>query len=853
METQEENQKIANNWEQAGLFRADDNITDRQKNRYVLDMFPYPSGDGLHVGHCEGYTASDIWARYLRMKGYNVLHPIGWDAFGLPAENYAIKRGLHPRETTDTNIKRFTKQIKSLGFSYDWSREINTSDPAYYKWTQWLFLKLYERGLAYRKKAKANWCNSCQTVLANEQVINGRCERCDNQVIQKELEQWFFKITDFAERLLNDIEKVDWPESIKQMQRNWIGRSEGAEVTFQVLDNKEKEMSSRANDNESRDPLFDDNPEIPNHVRDDGESITVFTTRPDTLYGATYMVLAPEHPMVDKITTDDQKSAVDEYKKRAAAKSLLQRTDLVREKTGVFTGAFALHPLTKKKLPIWIADYVVPEYGGGAVMAVPAHDERDFEFAKKYDLPIVEVISPDSNHHDQISKPYVDKGKLINSSEFDGEESEKAKKLITEKVGGKWKVTYRLRDWLISRQRYWGAPIPLIYCNRCLDNSKLITHDSKLKTDTKFQTTIIDGKEYAVIPVPEEQLPVELPDDVDFRPTGESPLAQSKSFHEVTCPKCGGKARRESDTMDTFVCSSWYFLRYCDPRNENKIFDDNKIKQWMPVDIYIGGAEHAVLHLLYSRFITKFLCDEGLVDFDEPFAKLRNQGIILGPDNQKMSKSRGNVVNPDDIVENYGPDVLRLYEMFMGPFDQPKAWDAQGIEGPFRFIKKVVKVFESLKVSDGDSYLPQTKRLVAGIEKKIKDFQFNTAISDFMTYVNRLPELKCSRADLEAFVKVLSPFAPYTAEILWLMLHNEASVASESWPEIGVAEAQTKCTIVIQVNGKTREKIEVDANLSEDEVIKIAKTSKYVLKYIKDQEIIKQIFVPNRLVNFVTK
>lgn len=781
------NKETFKRWQEAGIFKASEE-GDKKNNRYVLDMFPYPSGEGLHVGHVESYTGSDIIARYFRMKGHNVLHPIGWDAFGLPAENYAIKKGIHPQETTKENIARFTAQLQSLGFSYDWSREVNTSDPSYYKWTQWLFLKLYEKGLAYRKKARVNWCNSCQTVLANEQVIDGRCERCDNEVVQKNLEQWFFKITDYAQRLLDDLEGLDWPESIKQMQRNWIGRSEGAELEFAIEGADEK--------------------------------IKVFTTRPDTLYGATYMVLAPEHQLVKEITSDQQEDDVDEYVKKTSAKSVLQRTELDKEKTGVFTGAYALHPITGARLPIWVADYVIMEYGGGAVMAVPAHDERDFEFAKKYRLPVVEVVSGG----DIKTGAYTGTGRLINSGDQTGMDSQKAKKVITEKVSGQWKVTYKLRDWLVSRQRYWGAPIPIIYCGKC-----------------------------GAAPVPEKDLPVKLPRDVDFQPTGESPLAQSKSFHDVKCPKCGGKAKRESDTMDTFVCSSWYYLRYLDPRNSNEPFSRDEASKWMPVDIYIGGAEHAVLHLLYSRFITKFLYDQKAIEATEPFAKLRNQGVVLGPDNQKMSKSRGNVINPDEIVESYGPDVLRLYEMFMGPFDQMKAWNSGGVEGVFRFIKKVTKLYEAKKYVESNEYLNETKHLVKSTAEKIEQMAFNTVVSDFMTYINSIADRKYSRADLEVFATIFAVFAPFTAETLWSILGKEGLASAQKWPDIGAPADESNCTVVLQVNGKVRDNIEINADLSEKETVERAKQSIAVQKHLDGQEVVKTIVVAKRLVNFVTK
>lgn len=905
--------EINKRWEEAGIFQAQDES--EKPKKYILDMFPYPSGDGLHVGHVESYTGSDIIARYYRMKSYNVLHPVGWDAFGLPAENYAIKKGVHPQETTDANIENFTRQIKSLGFSYDWSREINTSSSEYYKWTQWLFLKLYEKGLAYKKKAKANWCSSCKTVLANEQVIDGACERCGSQVNQKELEQWFFKITDFADRLLDGLEHLDWPEHIKSMQRNWIGKSEGAELVFRI----------------------------------DGsdDQITVFTTRPDTLYGVTYVVLAPEHPMLDAIVAESRREEVEKYRTAATKKSVLERTEL-NEKTGVFTGAYAIHPITRAKVPIWVADYVITEYGHGAVMAVPAHDERDFEFAKKYELEIIPVIKKPTPPNSEITgtgaiircnnqylfqkrdnnttispgkiaafggglvcdsenpkkciirelkeeldisvndsdlveigdfqsnenskkyirmffaeikdshgialhegdkivvtdldsaldntevtdftkviirylqSPHTTQGVLVNSGEFDGEASEVAKDKIITKTGGKKSTQYRLRDWLVSRQRYWGAPIPIIYCDKC-----------------------------GTVPVPESDLPVKLPTDVDFRPTGDSPLKLSKAFHNVTCPQCGGPAKRESDTMDTFVCSSWYFLRFCDSQNKDVAFDTKKANYWTPVDTYIGGAEHAVLHLMYARFITKFLHDQNYIQAEEPFAKLRNQGMVLGPDRQKMSKSRGNVINPDEIVDNYGPDTLRLYEMFMGPFEQTKPWDPKSIEGVFRFVKKLIKFFGGAKPTE-DSLLPETAKLTERIANKIETEQFNTCISDFMKHLNLLESKSYSQKDLDAFLTIMSPFMPYTAELLWQKEGHKGVAAQETWPELVDESRQTKYTVVVQVNGKLRGTVDVSIDAVKESVITIARKLPRVISSIGDKET-EIIYVPGKVINFIIK
>jgi len=773
--------EISQRWDEAGVFKAQDASDDPKK--YVLDMFPYPSGDGLHVGHVEGYTGSDIIARYYRAKGYNVLHPMGWDAFGLPAENYAIKQGVHPQETTDRNIDRFRNQMQSMGFSYDWSREVNTSSPGYYKWTQWLFLKFYDAGIAYRKKAKANWCDSCKTVLANEQVVDGACERCGSQVMQKELEQWFFKITDYADRLINGLDKLDWPENIKTMQRNWIGKSEGAELSFDIENTDDK--------------------------------ILVFTTRPDTLYGATYIVLAPEHPLVYSVTLENRKSDIGEYRLKAEKKTVLERTKL-NEKSGVFTGSYAVHPITHKKLPIWVADYVITEYGEGAVMAVPAHDKRDFEFAKKYDLPIINVIEAPTDASEEV---YTGFGKLINSDNFNGLESNTAKDKIINKAGGKKKTQYRLRDWLVSRQRYCGAPIPIVYCDKC-----------------------------GTVPVPESDLPVKLPTDVDFHPTGDSPLKLSKTFHDVACPKCGGEAKRESDTMDTFVCSSWYFLRFCDPHNQNVAFDGEKIKGWMPVDVYIGGAEHAVLHLLYARFITKFLSDSKHIEIDEPFVKLRNQGMVLGPDKQKMSKSRGNVVNPDEIVDNYGPDVLRLYEIFMGPFNQVKPWDSKSIEGVFRFIKKLIQFYINAKPST-EVFSSVTSRLVKSTAKKIETEQFNTCVSDFMKHLTYLTENDYSEKDISEFLIAVNPFMPFTAELMWQNLGKQQLLANQKWPEPIDETKQTKYTVVVQVNGKFRGTIVASDSDDKASITSVAKNLPAVKRMIGSAKP-EIVYVPSKVINF---
>lgn len=824
-------------WQKEKVFEAQEDK--KKKKYYSLCMFPYPSGDGLHVGHPESYTAVDIVARFKRMQGYNVLNPMGWDAFGLPAENYAIKQGVPPWKTTADNIKTFARQITSLGFSYDWSREINTSDSSYYKWTQWMFLQMYKAGLAYKKKAKVNWCPSCQTVLANEQVIDGRCERCKSEVVQKDLKQWFFRVTAYAEELLDDLDKLAWPEAIKAAQRNWIGRSEGALLEFKIQDSRFK--------------------------------IQVFTTRPDTLYGATYVVLAPEHRLVQEFKSSISNwREVEDYIKKARTKSELQRTDLAKEKTGVeLKGVKAVNPASGKEIPIFVADYVVMSYGTGAIMAVPAHDTRDFEFAKDYHVPIERVIDPisddnlynnffsfgidcpgiegesaDAHRKRMIEKMkemlkkkeacYSSSGKMINSGEFDGMDSEEAKEKIVKKVGGQMRTQYRLRDWLISRQRYWGAPIPIVYCDTC-----------------------------GAVPVPEKDLPVLLPRDIDFKPTGESPLARSKEFHSVKCPKCGaaGKGvRRESDTMDTFVDSSWYFLRYCDPRNDKEPFGKEKVKYWMPVDLYIGGAEHAVLHLLYARFFIKALRDMGYLGIGEPFLKLRNQGMILGEDGQKMSKSRGNVINPDRVIEEFGADTMRLYEMFMGPLEDAKPWSTRGIMGTRRFLEKVwllmVEWLESGQPGPVSEILErQLHKTIKKVTEDIERFKFNTAISAMMIMVNSMAkEKKFDRALWEKFLLILSPFAPHVAEELWQAMGNSDLICIQEWPSWDDDKVREEVVeMVVQVNGKMRAKVHVPADSSEEEVVARAVENDRIVAWTKGKKIVKKIYVPGKLVNIVVR
>ncbi|MBU1036786.1 leucine--tRNA ligase [Patescibacteria group bacterium] len=816
MTTYYNHKKIEGKWQQKWEQQPLNQAVDFSKNfkKYVLDMFPYPSGEGLHVGHPEGYTATDIYSRYLRMNGFNVLHPIGWDAFGLPAENYAIQQKVHPQKSTKKNIEYFRQQIKSLGFSYDWSREINTSDPDYYCWTQWLFLQLYKKDLAYKKKAPVNWCKDCKTVLANEQVIDGKCERCNHQVIQKDLEQWFFKITAYAEELLKEIDKLDWSQALKNAQKNWIGRSEGALIKFQVSNSK--------------------------------RIIEVFTTRPDTLFGATYMVLAPEHQLIqelkEKITNWPE---VEKYIKQARNKNQMERTDLAKEKTGVeLKGIKAINPATKKEIPIWLADYVLTSYGTGAIMAVPAHDQRDWEFADKYHLnKKVVVYNPNYIKDEYIEnggflpQAMEEEGEVINSNgcgdfAMDGWPTEKAIKevisILERKKLGKAQTQYKIRDWLVSRQRYWGAPIPIIYCDKC-----------------------------GVVPVPEKDLPVLLPDDVDFKPTGESPLVRSKKFHQVKCPKCGSAARRESDTMDTFVCSAWYFLRFCDPQNSKEIFNQKKIKYWLPVNLYVGGMEHAVGHLIYARFITKALRDAGFLNFSEPFLKIRNQGIILAEDGRKMSKRWKNVINPDKVVEEYGADTMRMYEMFMGPLEDHKPWDSKNIMGIRRFLEKVYKLINFFK-SPSSSADEKTERLLNKTIKKvtadIEELKFNTAISAMMELVNYFtsPQQKLTAKQLETLVKLLAPFAPHLAEELWQKLGHKRSIFKESWPKFDPKLViDEKVTVVIQVNGKLRATIQVKRGVGEKELKELVNKQAQIKKHLKGKEIKKFIYIKDKLVNLV--
>ena len=818
-------QKWQAKWAENKAFKTPENLREGKK-KYILDMFPYPSGAGLHVGHVESYTATDIYSRYLRMKGFDVLHPQGFDAFGLPAENYAVQTGVHPAETTKKAIETFKRQIDSMGFSYDWEREVISSDPEYYKWTQWLFLELYKNGLAYKKKAKVNWCPECQTVLANEQAEGGKCDRCGSEVVQKDLEQWFFKITDFIEDngkttgLLSGLQKVDWPESTKLLQKNWIGKSEGVEFKMPIVIASQAKQSQ--NENEIATSLS--TPRNDNYIE-------VFTTRIDTVFGVTYAVVAPEHQILEKLKEQIKNwEEVEKYIEEAKNKTDLERME-AKEKTGVeLQGVKVVNPFNGEAVPLFVADYVLGHYGTGAVMAVPAHDERDFEFAKKNKLEIRKVID-DKNDISISETAFVEDGFLVNSEKYDGLSSQEAREKMTawlEQDGiGEQKINYRLRDWLVSRQRYWGAPIPIVYCEKCGE-----------------------------VPVPEKDLPVELPNDVDFKPTGESPLKYSKKFQEVKCPVCGEKARRESDTMDTFVCSSWYYLRYSDPKNDQEFASKENLKKWLPVDLYVGGAEHSVLHLLYSRFFTKVLHKLGYLEFDEPFLKLRHQGTILSPDGTKMSKSKGNVVNPDEVVEKFGADALRMYEMFMGPLEDAKPWNTKGAIGIYRFLEKVYNLNEKLKAKNEKSQL-KVQNLVHKTIKKVSEdieaLKFNTAISQLMILLNEMEKQKeLQVADYELLITLLAPFAPHLTEELWEKLGHKESIFKEPWPQFDEKLTQDdEIDLVVQINGKLRDTIKTQVDISEDDAIKIAKKSQKVAKLLEGQKIKKVIFVPGKLINFV--
>jgi leucyl-tRNA synthetase len=788
-------QKWRDKWEATPI-----NVNDGKKPKYYcLDMFPYPSGSGLHVGHWRGYVISDVWSRYKMLQGYYLIHPMGWDAFGLPAENYAIKMGTHPKITTASNIKNIKRQINEIAAIYDWDMEVNTTDPNFYKWTQWIFVKMFKAGLAYEKEMPINWCPSCKTGLANEEVVDGCCERCGSPVTKKNLKQWMLRITKYADRLLNDLDKLDWPEKVKKMQTDWIGKSYGAEVDFPV---------------EGKD-----------------EKITVYTTRPDTLHGATFMVLAPEHAMAKELATDETREAVEKYIFNASMKSNVDRLQ-DKEKTGVFTGSYAINPLNGAKVPIWLSDYVLADYGTGAIMCVPAHDDRDFEFATKFNIPIIQVIAKDGKEIENMTEAYTEAaGTMINSGEWNGMESSVLKKeapLMIEKMGiGRKTVNYKLRDWVFSRQRYWGEPIPIVHCPKC-----------------------------GAVPVPEEELPLLLPEVEKYQPTGtgESPLADITEWVNTTCPCCGAPAKRETNTMPQWAGSSWYFLRYVDNKNDKELVNREKADKYLPVDMYIGGVEHAVLHLLYSRFYTKFLNDIGVIDFDEPFKKLFNQGMITGKNGIKMSKSKGNVVSPDDLVR----DSLRIYELFVGPPELDSEWDDKGIEGVNRFLKRFWKLALDNKDNDVKATPELIKvrhKLVHDITNRLNSFSLNTVISGFMEYNNKLMELSkkggVDKETLETYIILLAPFAPHVSEELWEQFGHTDSVFHATWPEYDEeAMKDDEIEIPVQINGKTKCTIAINPDGDKDEILAKAKEA---LGDKVNGTIRKEIYVPGRIVNLVVK
>ena len=786
------------------------NVNDGKKPKYYcLDMFPYPSGNGLHVGHWRGYVISDVWSRYKMLNGYYLIHPMGWDAFGLPAENYAIKMGVHPRKSTAENVKNIKRQINEISAIYDWDMEVNTTDPEFYKWTQWIFVKMFKAGLAYEKQMPINWCPSCKTGLANEEVVDGCCERCGSKVTKKNLKQWMLKITKYADRLLEDLDRLEWPEKVKKMQTDWIGRSYGAEVDFAVEGHDKK--------------------------------VTVYTTRPDTLYGATFMVLAPEHEMAKELATDETREAVEDYIFKASMKSSVDRLQ-DKEKTGVFTGSYAINPLNNEKIPIWLSDYVLADYGTGAIMCVPAHDDRDFEFAKKFDIPVIQVIAKDGKEIENMTEAYTEaSGTMINSGDWNGMESSVLKKeapAMIEKMGfGRKTVNYKLRDWVFSRQRYWGEPIPIVHCEKC-----------------------------GAVPVPEEELPLLLPEVESYQPTGtgESPLADITDWVNTTCPCCGGPAKRETNTMPQWAGSSWYFLRYVDSKNDKELVSKEKASKYLPVDMYIGGVEHAVLHLLYSRFYTKFLYDIGVIDFDEPFTKLFNQGMVCGRDKvtgaaTKMSKSLGNIVSTDDIVRDYGCDALRLYELFIGPPELDSIWDDRGLDGIYRFINR----FWKLAIDSKDKDIKPTEeterlrhKLVMDITKRLEAFSLNTVVSGFMEYNNKMYDIAkkqggIDRELIETMTILLAPFTPHVASEIWEQYGHEGSIFEERWPEFDEGKTvENTAEIAIQINGKTKGTLVISLDSSKDEVIAAAKES------IADKltgNIVKEIYVPGRIVNIVMK
>ena len=780
------------------------NVNDGKKPKYYcLDMFPYPSGNGLHVGHWRGYVISDVWSRYKMLKGYYIIHPMGWDAFGLPAENYAIKMGTHPSKTTEENIRNIKRQINEIAAVYDWDMEVNTTDPNFYKWTQWIFVKMFKEGLAYEKQMPINWCPSCKTGLANEEVVNGECERCGSPVTKKNLKQWMLRITKYADRLLDDLDKLDWPEKVKKMQSDWIGKSYGAEIDFNV-DGSDK-------------------------------SIKVYTTRPDTLYGATFMVLAPEHAMAKELATDETREAVEDYIFRSSMRSNVDRMQ-DKEKTGVFTGSYAVNPLNGAKVPIWLSDYVLADYGTGAIMCVPAHDDRDFDFAKKFDLPIIQVIAKDGKEVEDLTEAYTEPGIMINSGEFNGMNSTDAKRdvpgMLEERGIGKKTTNYKLRDWVFSRQRYWGEPIPIVHCEDC-----------------------------GAVPVPEEELPLLLPEVEKYEPTGtgESPLADIHEWVNTTCPCCGKPAKRETNTMPQWAGSSWYFLRYVDSHNNNELVSKEAAEKYLPVDMYIGGVEHAVLHLLYSRFYTKFLHDIGVVDFDEPFVKLFNQGMITGKNGIKMSKSKGNVVSPDDLVRDYGCDALRLYELFVGPPELDSEWDDRGIDGVYRFLNRVWNLVMDNKdkdVAPTKESLKLRHRMIKDITSRLESFSLNTVVSGFMEYNNKFYDLVkkeggVDKETLSTIAVLLAPFTPHFASELWEQLGHTTSIFDEQWPvHDEEAMKDDEIEVPIQINGKVKGTVSVPAEASKEEVLAAAK-AEIEGKY--DGQIVKEIYVPGRILNFVVK
>lgn len=783
------------------------NIKEDKQKLYCLEMFSYPSGANLHLGHWYNYAPADSYARFKKMNGYNVFHPMGFDAFGLPAENYAIKTGVHPQDSTIKNIETMKKQLEEMGASYDWDYSVETCMPEYYKWTQWIFCQLYKAGLAYKKEAPVNWCNSCNTVLANEQVVGGVCERCGTEVEKKKLSQWFFKITKYAQELLDGLDTLDWPEQTKKIQKNWIGRSEGSHIIFKTEDDKYE--------------------------------LKVFTTRPDTVFGVTYVVMAPESSLVDKISTEEYKQGIEEYRARTSKLTDIERMSEEREKTGAFTGAYVINPVNNEKVPVWISDYVIEDYGTGVVMAVPAHDDRDFAFATKYKLPIKQVITAKKG---KTELPYTEKGILINSGKFDGMSTNEAKTAITEELAksgnGEKTINYRLKDWLISRQRYWGAPIPVIYCEKCGE-----------------------------VLVPDKDLPVLLPYNVEFKPDGESPLKKSEEFMHCTCPKCGGPAIREADTLDTFVCSSWYYLRYPDAKNNKEAFNKEIIDKMLPVDTYIGGKEHAAMHLIYARFMTKALRDLGYLSFDEPFKKLIHQGMILGTDGNKMSKSKGNTVSPDTYIEKFGSDVFRLYLMFGFDYTKGGPWNDDGIKSISRYLTRIenlVDKFVNTKYEEKDEIESKEKELIFAKNNAIKSmgedidkFQFNTAVARSMELLNALMKyeqlkfpknMKIFSETIETYITLLAPLAPHFAEEEWEKLGKTTSIHKQEWPKYNEKELQSNTVeIPIQINGRIKAKIEINIDMTKEDIEKLVKENTIIKEQLKGHTIKNEIYVPKRI------